>query len=31
MAELRDHVREVLGHPDAVLILDPQRLPQVGG
>jgi SRSO17 transposase len=31
MAELRGHVREVLGHPDAVLILDPSGFPKSGG
>ena len=31
MAELRGHVREVLGHPDAVLILDPGGFPRSGG
>ena len=30
MAELRGHVREVLGHPDAVLILDPSGFPKSG-
>ncbi|MCA1685248.1 MAG: IS701 family transposase, partial [Planctomycetia bacterium] len=29
--ELRGHVREVLGHPDAVLILDPSGFPKSGG
>ncbi len=31
MAELRGHAREVLGHPDAVLILDPSGFPKSGG
>ena len=30
MAELRSHAREVLGHPDAVLILDPSGFPKSG-
>lgn len=30
MAELRGHAREVLGHPDAVLILDPSAFPKSG-
>jgi SRSO17 transposase len=30
MAELRGHAREVLGHPDAVLILDPSGFPKTG-
>src|SRR4051794_40844807 len=30
MAELRGHVREVLGHPGAVLILDPSGFPKSG-
>src|SRR3954466_12409347 len=30
MAELRGHAREVLGHPDAVLILDPSGFPKSG-
>jgi SRSO17 transposase len=30
MAELRGHAREVLGHPDAVLILDPSGFPETG-
>src|SRR4051812_31440117 len=30
MAELRGHVREALGHPDAVLILDPSGFPKSG-
>src|SRR3954447_23813649 len=30
MAELRGHVREVLGHPQAVLILDPRGFPKSG-
>src|SRR3954449_3487746 len=30
MAELRGHVRGVLGHPDAVLILDPSGFPKSG-
>ena len=30
MAELRGHVREVLGHPDAALILDPGGFPKSG-
>jgi SRSO17 transposase len=30
MAELRHHVREVLGHPQAVLILDPSAFPKTG-
>jgi SRSO17 transposase len=30
MAELRGHVREVLGHPDAVLIIDPSAFPKSG-
>jgi SRSO17 transposase len=29
-AELRGHVREELGHPDAVLILDPSAFPKSG-
>ena len=31
MAELRTHVREALGHPDAVLVLDPSSFPKSGG
>ena len=31
MAELRSHAREALGHPDAVLILDPSGFPKSGG
>jgi SRSO17 transposase len=30
MAERRRHVREVLGHPQAVLILDPSAFPKTG-
>src|SRR3954471_16546049 len=30
MAGLRGHVREVLGHPDAILILDPSGFPKSG-
>jgi SRSO17 transposase len=30
MAELRRHVREVLGDPDAILILDPSAFPKSG-
>ena len=30
MTELRGHVRETLGHPDAVLILDPSSFPKSG-
>src|SRR4051794_14872989 len=30
MAELRGHAREVLGHPDAILILDPSAFPKTG-
>src|SRR4029453_9386887 len=30
MAELRGHVRETLGHSDAVLILDPSGFPKSG-
>lgn len=30
MEELRGHVREVLGHPDAVLIIDPSAFPKSG-
>src|SRR5438270_10064437 len=30
MAELRSHAREVLGHPDAILILDPSAFPKTG-
>jgi SRSO17 transposase len=30
MAELRGHAREVLGHPGAVLILDPSGFPKTG-
>ena len=31
MAELRGHVRDVLSHPDAVLVLDPSAFPKSGG
>src|SRR3954466_6063982 len=30
MAELRGHAHEVLGHPDAILILDPSAFPKTG-